>query len=337
MKDNKTILVTGGLGFIGSHTVVSLVNSGFTPIIIDDLSNSKIEVHSRLEEICKRKIQFFNFNLSNKKSLNLVFDEFNIHSVIHFAAFKAVGESVEDPIKYYANNVSNLISLLEVMLKSNCNKIIFSSSCTVYGQPEQIPVTEDSEMLPAFSPYGETKQICEKILMDCSKSHNLKTISLRYFNPIGAHSSFRIGELPLGIPQNLVPFICETAHGIRDELMVWGNDYNTADGTAVRDYIDVNDLADAHVIAAENQENLEKSYEVFNIGSGKGHSVLEIISAFEDANNVSVKYKFASRRDGDVEKIFCNPNKIKNKLGWKPKRTLQESLRTAWEWQKRGL
>jgi len=327
------ILITGGLGYIGSHTVIKVIENGYEPIIVDNLSNSQKSVHKKLEKIAGRSIVFYEGDLSNKKILDIMFSEHEIESVIHFAAFKAVGESMEKPLKYFSNNLTPMINLLEIMNKFECKNFIFSSSCTIYGQPETIPVGEDAEMQPAQSPYGETKQICEKILNYCSKANNLKVVCLRYFNPIGAHPSTEIGELPIGVPQNLVPFICQSAAGKRGNIKIWGNDYNTPDGTAIRDYIDINDLAEAHVCAVLRQDQFKKNFNVFNIGSGEGKSVLEIIKSFEEINNLKLNYEFSNRRPGDVEQIFCDPTNAEKLLKWTARTSIDESLKTAWKWQ----
>ncbi len=331
----KKILVTGGLGYIGSHTVLKVIEDGYIPIILDNLSNSEINVLSRLEKLTGKTIEFYESSLANQELLDGLFGDHEINSVIHFAAFKAVGESVEKPIKYFSNNLTSMINLLDIMNRYNCKNFIFSSSCTVYGQPKNIPVTEDAAMMPAHSPYGETKQMCEKILNYCAAANNFKVICLRYFNPIGAHHSVQIGELPIGTPQNLVPFICQSAAGKRGKIKIWGNDYNTPDGTAIRDYIDINDLAEAHVCAVSNQNDLSNNFNVFNIGSGEGKSVLEIIKNFEEINEIELNYEFSDRRPGDVEKIFCNPAKAEKFLHWSAKTSLKESLNTAWKWQKK--
>ncbi|SNR16634.1 UDP-glucose 4-epimerase GalE [Tenacibaculum jejuense] len=332
----KNILVTGGLGFIGSHTVVELQNAGFHVIIIDNLSNSKIEVLNNIEEITSKKPQFFNIDLRNKEDVKHFFNTNSIDGIIHFAASKAVGESVNKPLEYYENNINSLVYILQEMKTHTISNFIFSSSCTVYGQADELPITENSPIKPAESPYGNTKQIGEEIIRDTCKADNLSAISLRYFNPIGAHESIKIGELPIGVPQNLIPYITQTALGIREQLSVFGDDYDTPDGTAIRDYIHVVDLAKAHIAALErllNKKNKE-NFEFFNVGTGKGNSVLEIIQKFETATNVKLNYKITNRRAGDVTAAFADVSKIQKELNWKNEKTLNEALISAWEWQK---
>ncbi len=334
----KKVLVTGGTGFIGSHTVVELINKGYKTVIIDNLSNSKIEVLDSIEKITGTRPTFYQLDICDQVALSAMFDkESDIVSIIHFAASKAVGESVIKPLLYYRNNAVSLMNLLEEMIKRNISDIIFSSSCTVYGQPEKLPVTEQTPFQPAESPYGNTKQICEEILRDTSKANPaLRAIALRYFNPVGAHESALIGELPLGVPGNLVPFITQTAAGIRKELSIFGSDYNTPDGTAVRDYIHVVDLAKAHVIAVERLlEGKEKSnFEFFNIGTGIGFSVLAAVKKFEEVNDLKLNYKLVDRRPGDVEQIYADTSFANEELGWKAELGLEEMMRSAWEWQK---
>ncbi|MFY0606822.1 MAG: UDP-glucose 4-epimerase GalE [Cyclobacteriaceae bacterium] len=333
----KKVLVTGGTGYIGSHTVVELINKGYEAVIVDNLSNSKIEVLDSIEKIAGVRPKFYQLDVCDRAALSNMFDqEGDITSIIHFAASKAVGESVNKPLLYYGNNIKSLLNLLEEMTARNISDIIFSSSCTVYGQPEKLPVTESTPFQPAESPYGNTKQICEEILRDSSKANNaLKTIALRYFNPVGAHASGLIGELPLGVPQNLVPFITQTAAGIREQLSIFGDDYNTKDGTAVRDYIHVVDLAKAHVIAVERLlEGKEKAnFEFFNIGTGNGYSVLETVKKFEEVNNLKLNYKLVARRAGDVEQIYAETSFANEELGWKAELGLDEMMRSAWVWQ----
>lgn len=335
----EKILVTGGTGFIGSHTVVELINIGHEVVIIDDLSNSDIKVLDNIEKISGKKPAFYQFNLCDKAKLEAFFEkETNIGAIIHFAASKAVGESVENPLLYYNNNMVSLLNLLEMMRKYNTPNMVFSSSCTVYGQPEKLPVTESTPFQPAESPYGNTKQVCEEILNDSSKAYEeIKTIALRYFNPVGAHESALIGELPLGVPANLIPFITQTAAGIRQELSVFGSDYDTIDGTAVRDYIHVVDLAKAHATALVRLlESKQKSdFEFFNIGTGKGYSVLETIKTFEKVNNTKVNYKLVDRRAGDIEKIYADTTYANEELGWKAERGLEEMMSSAWKWQQK--
>lgn len=325
----KQILVTGGLGYIGSHTVVALIEAGYEPIIIDNLSNTEISVLDRLQEICNQKITFYNHNVLDKNALTNIFHNHNIKSVIHFAAFKAVGESISEPLKYYHNNIGGLISLLQTMHEQKISNIIFSSSCTVYGEPDHLPVTETSATKPATSPYGATKQMGEQILKDNFSN----CIALRYFNPVGAHNSAKIGEMPLGVPNNLIPYITQTAIGKRDQLTINGNDYNTKDGTNVRDYIHVMDLAEAHVAAVKRQEEKPEKFEIFNIGTGDGNSVLEIVNLFEQCNKVKLNYSIGPRREGDVVAVWANASLANTVLGWKAKRTLEDSLTSAWAWE----
>lgn len=332
------IVVTGGLGFIGSHTVVELQNEGFDVIIIDNLSNSSIEVLDGIERITGKKPIFESIDLREKSAVQNFFKiHTDISGVIHFAASKAVGESVENPLLYYENNISALIYVLQELTKLPAANFIFSSSCTVYGQAEKMPITEDAPIQTAISPYGNTKQIGEEIITDTSKVSTLNAILLRYFNPIGAHQSAEIGELPLGVPQNLVPFITQTAMGLRKELSVYGNDYPTDDGTAVRDYIHVVDLAKAHVIAMQrllNKKNIE-SVETFNLGTGKGSSVLEVIQSFEKVSGQKLNYKIVGRREGDITEAYANTDKANRILGWKAASSLDDSLASAWKWEQK--
>lgn len=334
---NPMILVTGGTGYIGSHTVVELMESGFNVVIIDNLSNSSIEVLDRIEKITGKRPLFEKLDLCDKTSLDQFFANNNsIEAVIHFAASKAVGESVEKPLLYYRNNLLSLLNLLEGMIASGIKHLVFSSSCTVYGQPDQLPVTENSPVKPALSPYGNTKQISEEIIRDTISSNALlRAISLRYFNPIGAHPSGLIGELPLGVPNNLVPFITQTAAGIRKELLVFGNDYSTPDGTAIRDYINVVDLSKAHVVAIQRLLSLRQKapFEVFNLGTGRGYSVLEIIKTFEKVTGVKINYRITGRRPGDIEKVWADTSLANRELGWKAEKTLEETLASAWKWE----
>lgn len=331
------ILVTGGTGFIGSHTAVELIEGGHEVVIVDNLSNSKIEVLDKIETISGVRPKYYQFDLCDYQKLEECFEEEgHISAIIHFAASKAVGESVDKPLLYYENNLVSLINLLNAMRKYNTANIVFSSSCTVYGQPEKLPVTEDTPFQPAESPYGNTKQICEEILKDSSKAYpEIKSIALRYFNPVGAHESALIGELPLGVPANLVPFITQTAAGLREQLSVFGSDYNTPDGTAVRDYIHVVDLAKAHAIAINRliDGNNKSDFEFFNIGTGKGVSVLETIQAFEKVNGVKVNYKLVDRRPGDIEQIYADTTFANEELGWKAEKGLDEMMSSAWKWQ----
>lgn len=332
------VLVTGGLGFIGSHTVVELQNEGFEVVVIDNLSNSSIEVLEGIQRITGRKPIFENIDLRNKSSVQHFFKKYNdIVGIIHFAASKAVGESVENPLLYYENNINTLVYILQELVNLPKSNFIFSSSCTVYGQAKNMPITENASVLPANSPYGNTKQIGEEIINDVAKVTNINAVLLRYFNPIGAHSSAEIGELPIGIPQNLVPFITQTAYGLRKELSVYGNDYPTPDGTCIRDYIHVVDLAKAHVVALQrllNKQNLEK-VETFNLGTGKGSSVLEVITAFEKVSGQKLPYKIVGRREGDVISAYANTDKANKVLGWKASFSLEDALASAWKWEKK--
>ncbi len=333
----KKVVVTGGLGFIGSHTVVALQKEGFEVIVIDNLSNSSIDVLGGITKITGKTPYFENFDLRDKTSVKKFFEKYSqIDGIIHFAASKAVGESVEKPLLYYENNISSLIYLLQELEQRPEGNFIFSSSCTVYGQADKLPITEDAPVKKAESPYGNTKQIGEEILHETSKTKpGFKAISLRYFNPIGAHPTAEIGELPIGTPQNLVPYITQTAIGKRKELSVYGDDYPTPDGTAIRDYIHVMDLAEAHVHALKRLlENREKSnYEVFNLGTGKGNSVLEVINSFEKATGQSLPYKIVGRREGDITAAYADTTKANKELHWKAERSLDEALKSAWKWQ----
>ncbi len=329
----QKILVTGGLGFIGSHTVVALHEAGFEPIIIDNLSNTNIAVLDGLEKLIGHKPICIIGDVINGQILSKLFSEHQPLATIHFAAYKAVGESVEKPLEYYQNNVGGLLSLLEAMKMANSDNIVFSSSCTVYGEPDEIPVKESTKTKPAESPYGATKQMGEVILKD--NQNWLKTQCLRYFNPIGAHPSGIIGELPLGIPNNLIPYLTQAVAGIRGELTIHGNDYDTPDGTCIRDYIHVVDLAEAHVHALKRllKSQFEHNFEVFNIGTGNGSSVLEVIQTFEQVNNLKVPYKMGPRRPGDVVKVWAETTKVETVLGWKAKKDLSDMLKDAWQWQ----
>jgi len=332
------IVVTGGLGFIGSHTVVELQNQGFEVVAIDNLSNSSIEVLEGIESITGKKPIFENIDLREKLSVqNLFKKHHDTDGLIHFAASKAVGESVENPLLYYENNINTLVYVLQELTKLPQANFIFSSSCTVYGQAEKMPITENASVQPAISPYGNTKQIGEEIIQDVSKVTNVNSILLRYFNPIGAHPSAEIGELPIGVPQNLVPYITQTGIGMRKELSVYGNDYPTPDGTCIRDYIHVVDLAKAHVIALQrllNKQNVEK-VETFNLGTGIGSSVLEVIHAFEKVSGQKLPYKIVDRREGDVVAAYANTDKANAVLGWKAKSSLEEALSSAWDWEQK--
>jgi len=331
----KKILVTGGLGFIGSHTVVELQQAGYEVVIIDNLYNSKIEVLESIIAITGVKPSYSNIDLRNKIAVEDFFKNNTIEGVIHFAASKAVGESVKHPLLYYENNISTLVYLLKEMKKHKLSNFIFSSSCTVYGQADELPITENAPTKPAESPYGNTKQIGEEIIKDSCKANGLKAIALRYFNPIGAHETIHIGELPLGVPQNLIPFVTQTAAGIREELSVFGDDYPTKDGTAVRDYIHVVDLAKAHIAALERllKNNNKKDFEVFNVGTGTGSSVLEVIQAFEKVSKTKLNYKIVGRREGDITSAYADTTLAKVELGWETEKTLDEALLAAWQWQ----
>ncbi|MBL7112455.1 MAG: UDP-glucose 4-epimerase GalE [Bacteroidales bacterium] len=333
----KLVLVTGGTGFIGSHTVVELVKADYDVVIIDNLSNSRIGVLDGIEKITGKRPAFEQMDLCDLDRLTGFFKKYTpLAAIIHFAALKAVNESVQKPLMYYENNIVSLLNLLNLMNRFQVENFVFSSSCTVYGEPDKLPVNEDSPIKKANSPYGNTKQISESIIGDTIMSgHPVKAISLRYFNPIGAHPSAFIGELPLGIPNNLVPFITQTAYGIHSELMVFGNDYNTPDGSCIRDYIDVVDLSAAHVVAIERliQKKNRKDYEIFNLGTGKGVSVLEMIRAFEESNNLKIKYTIIDRRPGDVEKVWADTSLANSELGWMAETSLEDTLRSAWKWE----
>lgn len=330
------VIVTGGTGYIGSHTVVEMQQQGYEVIIIDNLSNSFIDVLLSIEKITGIKPVFENLDLCDADKLDKFFKQYNdIKAVIHFAAFKAVGESVQYPLKYYRNNLISLINLLQHMTKYAVNYLVYSSSCTVYGQPDKLPVNEYTPVIKPLSPYGNTKKISEEIIEDSVKTTSLKAISLRYFNPIGAHASALIGELPIGIPNNLVPFITQTAIGKYDVLNVFGSDYNTPDGTAIRDYIHVADLAKAHIAAIERliNKNNKSDYEVFNLGTGKGNSVLEVINAFIKVTGIKLKYRFAERRKGDIEQIWAETTLANKELKWKAEKNLDDMMLSSWKWE----
>jgi UDP-glucose 4-epimerase len=331
-----TILVTGGLGYIGSHTVVELLNNNFEVVIVDDMSNSERFILNNIEQISGKIPAFYPFDLKRKELLAQVFEAHEIAGCINFAAYKAVGESQEKPIDYYENNLFTLINILQEFKVRNITNFIFSSSCTVYGQADVQPIDENTPMKTPESSYGKTKQMGEQILKDFAEAHNRKVSLLRYFNPIGAHPSGLLGELPLGIPNNLVPYVTQTASGIREKLNIWGNDYPTEDGTAIRDYIYVVDLAKAHVKALQKliSSPEEKVIDIYNLGTGKGSSVLEVVQAFERANNVEVPYQICDRRAGDITIAYANANKAERELGWKADTALEEALRTTWQWQK---
>lgn len=337
MSKKPQVLVTGGMGYIGSHTVVELQDKGFEVVIADDLSNSQIEVLNEIAQITGKRPIFVQLDLCDQEKSRDLFREFkDLWGVIHFAAFKAVGESVRLPLKYFQNNLLSLINVLAGIVDQNIRNFIFSSSATVYGQPDQLPVTEESPIQAANSPYGKTKQICEEIIRDSVSAHNFRAIALRYFNPIGAHDSALIGELPLGIPDNLMPFITQTAIGVREQLKVFGGDYNTPDGSCIRDYIHVVDLAKAHVaalhrlIAMQNKADLE----FFNLGTGKGSSVFEVIQSFEKMSGQKLNFQVVERREGDVESIFADTTLANQELKWQAEKTLDDMTLSAWKWEK---
>jgi UDP-glucose 4-epimerase len=334
----RKILVTGGTGYIGSHTSVELINEGFDVVILDNLYNSEAEIIDRIQTITGVRPSLEIIDICDKPKLENFFERNrDISAIIHFAAYKAVSESVSKPLDYYYNNLLSLINLLDLMKRFSVPDIVFSSSCTVYGQPEKLPVTEDAPLQPATSPYGNTKQVGEEIIRDATfADKSIKAIALRYFNPIGAHPSGLIGELPRGVPENLVPFITQTAYGLRDELKVFGNDYDTPDGSCIRDYLHVVDLAKAHVVAVKRlvEGKGKKDFEVFNLGTGNGVTVLEAINSFERVSGIKLKYRITGRRPGDIEKIWADPSFANSELGWKTLSTLDEAMKTAWEWEK---
>lgn len=331
------ILVTGGTGYIGSHTVVELINSGFDVVIVDNLSNSTVDVLGGIEQITGVRPEFENIDCMDYINMDRIFEKYaGIEAVIHFAASKAVGESVEKPLLYYRNNICSLLVVLEVMKSHQVKNIVFSSSCTVYGQPAVLPVDESAPIQPALSPYGNTKQINEEIIRDVAYAdRSLHAVLLRYFNPIGAHPSALIGELPNGIPQNLLPYVTQTAAGLRPQLKVFGNDYNTPDGSCIRDYIHVVDLAKAHVLAVKRmlEQKATDNVEIFNLGTGRGLSVLELVETFQKVTGVDVPYEIVSRREGDIEQVWANPKKANEVLGWKAESTVEQTLLSAWKWQ----
>jgi UDP-glucose 4-epimerase len=333
----EKILVTGGAGYIGSHTAVELQNAGYEVVIIDNLSNSNADVIDGIERITGIRPLFEKLDCNDRDGLKTLFEKNReIKGIIHFAASKAVGESVQKPLLYYRNNLVSLINLLELMPEHGIENIVFSSSCTVYGQPDVLPVDENAPIKSAMSPYGNTKQINEEIIRDAVYANPaIKSIILRYFNPIGAHPSVEIGELPNGVPQNLIPFLTQTAIGIRPQLSIFGNDYDTPDGSCIRDYINVVDLAKAHVTAVERmlRKKSDKGVEIFNLGTGRGLSVLELVHAFEKATGVRVNCKIAGRREGDIEKVWANPDYANTVLGWKAEETVEDTLASAWKWQ----
>jgi UDP-glucose 4-epimerase len=336
MSKNNHVLVTGGAGYIGSHTVVELLKANFKVTVVDTLERSEFKIIESLEQITKTKIDFHKIDCLDQLALDDLFSQNKFSSVIHFAAYKSVGESVADPLIYYKNNVGSLITLLEVMKKHQVSDLIFSSSCTVYGQPDVIPVDESAPFKRAESPYGATKQVCERILEDAA-TIGFRVISLRYFNPIGAHESALIGELPIGVPNNLVPYVTQTAAGLRERLTVFGNDYDTPDGSCLRDFIHVVDLANAHVKAIQyvQSRNEEKLFEPFNVGTGIGVSVLELVKKFMEVTGMNLPYIIGPRRSGDIEKVYADAKKINTAFGWKAKYSLGESLLHAWNWEKK--
>ncbi len=332
----QTVLVAGGAGYIGSHTTVELIEAGYDVVIADNLSNSEMRAVEGVRKITGVEVPFVQVDCCDKEAFRKLFEQYEFDSAIHFAASKAVGESVEKPMLYYHNNLLSLMNLVELMHEYGRHHVVFSSSCTVYGEPDKQPVTELTPRKEATSPYGNTKQISEDILRDTMKAWpEMKAIALRYFNPIGAHPSALIGELPRGVPQNLVPYVTQTAAGIRECLSVFGDDYPTPDGSCIRDYIDVTDLAKAHVKAIDRMVNNKnkKNYEVFNVGTGRGVSVLELVKGFERVNNLKLNYKIAPRRTGDIIAIWADPTLANEELGWKAERTLDETLASAWKWQ----
>ena len=338
----EVVLVSGGAGYIGSHTTVALIEAGYDVVIIDNLSNSDIGAVEGVRKITGVDVPFEQVDCCDKEALRAVFKKYDFNSVIHFAAYKAVGESVEKPLKYYSNNLGSFVNILELMQEEGRSNVLFSSSATVYGEPDTLPVTEASPRKPATSPYGNTKQMCEDILRDTvAAGVGVKGIALRYFNPMGAHPSALIGELPRGVPNNLVPFITQTAAGVRECLSIFGNDYNTPDGTCIRDYIDVVDLAAAHVAAIGRlvEGKNKKDYEVFNVGTGRGVSVMELVEAFERVNGLKLNYRIVGRRSGDVESVWADTALANEELGWKAVRSLDETLAAAWAWEKhvRGI
>lgn len=336
MDSKKTVLVSGGAGYIGTHTTVALIEAGYDVVVIDNFSNSEASALDGVEKIVGRKVVFEEIDTCDIKALRGVFERHAFDTVIHFAAYKAVGESMDEPLKYYQNNLVSYMNVLEMMKEFKRPNVLFSSSATVYGNAEELPVTEESPRQPATSPYGNTKQIAEDILRDCCAAYEgFRGIALRYFNPIGAHPSALIGELPSGVPNNLVPFITQTAAGIRQSLSIFGNDYNTPDGSCIRDFINVVDLAKAHVIAIARMlgDTETPAIEIFNLGTGNGVSVLELIDSFQRSTGVKVPYKIVGRRSGDIEKVWANPDRANNVLGWKADTPLDDTMRSAWAWQ----
>ncbi len=337
MESKKTVLISGGAGYIGTHTAVELIGAGYDVVIIDNLTNSEKAAVDGVRAITGKDVVFEVVDTCDKVALRRVFEKYPFDSVIHFAAYKAVGESMDEPLKYYQNNLVSFMNIVEMMKEFNRPNVLFSSSATVYGDAETLPVTERTPRQPATSPYGNTKQIAEDILHDCCRAYRgLYGIALRYFNPIGAHPSALIGELPRGVPNNLVPFITQTAAGIRKELSVFGNDYNTPDGTCLRDYIDVVDLAKAHVAAVDRMTSgkMAENYEIFNVGTGRPVSVLELVTTFEKVNGIKLPYKIVGRRSGDVPAVWADTALANDVLGWKAERSLDDTLRSAWAWEK---
>ena len=333
----KTVLVSGGAGYIGSHVTVELDAAGYDVVIADNFSNCDETNYRGVCEITGKQLPLITMDFCDLQAVRKLFDSYSIDAVIHFAAFKAVGESVADPLKYYVNNLDSFLNILTVSREKGCN-VLFSSSATVYGEPDELPVSERSPRKPCTSPYGNTKQMCEDLLRDCVKAYpNIKGIALRYFNPIGAHPSALIGELPRGVPQNLVPFVTQTAIGKRECLSIFGDDYPTPDGTCQRDYIDIVDLAKAHVCAVARMLDgkMEEGYEIFNVGTGHPLSVMELVTTFEKVNNLKLNYRIAARRPGDVTAVWCDPSLSEQKLGWKATRTTEETLASAWAWEKK--
>lgn len=338
MNSKKRVLVSGGAGYIGTHTTVELINSGYEVVIIDNLSNSEESAVEGVRKITGVNVPFETVDTCDKNALRKVFEKYDFDTVIHFAAYKAVGESMAEPLKYYSNNLESFMNIVGMMKEFNRPNILFSSSATVYGEAESLPVTEETPRQPATSPYGNTKQMAEDILRDCCRAYpEMYGIALRYFNPIGAHPSALIGELPRGVPNNLVPFVTQTAAGIRECLSVFGNDYDTPDGTCLRDYIDIVDLAKAHVAAVDRmtEGKMEAKYEIFNVGTGNPVSVLELLNTFEDVNGLKLNYRIVERRPGDVTAVWADTKRANETLGWKAERSLAETLKAAWEWEKR--
>ena len=333
----KRVLVTGGTGYIGSHTTVELLEAGYEVVIVDNLSNSERFVLKGIKKITGREVPFHKVDCRSLASLRRVFTRYGFDAVIHFAASKAVGESVEQPLLYYQNNLTSLMNILQLMRENKVPNLVFSSSCTVYGQAEKLPVSEQTPRREATSPYGNTKHMCEDIIRDSVAAYpEIRSVALRYFNPIGAHPSAEIGELPRGVPNNLIPFVTQTAAGIRPVLSVFGDDYDTPDGSCIRDYINVVDLAKAHVVAVDRMTGgrMKDRYEIFNIGTGRGVSTLEVVRSFEKVNHLKINYKIVGRRAGDIEAVWADPSFANEELGWKAEKSLDETLQSAWNWQK---